>query len=163
MYDNIGGKIKTLAKGIFIVESISFVIGGIAFMAIDSEFIVYGLLLLFFGPLVAWVSSWITYGFGELIEKVTEIESNTRSGVLNKNPKSGCSVKTNALSTKTNIKIRIPDDKADIKSKSITDEIYEDDYIDFLCPKCEHTLSVSKSTDALNCPYCEQKIYIGEN
>lgn len=73
MYDNIGNKIKSLAKTIFIVEAICTVIAGIALLATDDDFILIGLLTLFCGPIVAWVSSWILYAFGELVEDVHAI------------------------------------------------------------------------------------------
>lgn len=65
MYDNIGGKIKGLAQGVFIFEAASAVISGIVLLV--DELIGIGLLTLFGGPVVAWVSSWLLYGFGELI------------------------------------------------------------------------------------------------
>ena len=68
MYDNIGGKIKQLARITFAVEAISAIIGGIA-LFVNEEFL-FGLLCFFAGPIVAWVSSWLLYGFGELIEDV---------------------------------------------------------------------------------------------
>ncbi len=80
MYDNIGGKIKALAKAIFIFEAIAAVIAGIALMAANDDLILFGVLALILGPAVAWVSSWLLYGFGELIEKACDIERNTRSG-----------------------------------------------------------------------------------
>ena len=80
MYDNIGKKIKGLAKAVFIVEAIAMVITGIALMASDEYMIPIGLLVMVVGPLVAWVSSWLLYGFGELIDKTCDIERNTRGG-----------------------------------------------------------------------------------
>ena len=80
MYDNIGGKIKVLAKVSFIVEAIAAVIAGIAFMIEDDEFILMGLLIMILGPVVAWVSSWMLYGFGELVDKTCEIARNTSGG-----------------------------------------------------------------------------------
>lgn len=53
MYDNIGGKIKGLAKTMFIVEAIGAVITGIVLCATD-DLIFAGLLTLFCGPIVAW-------------------------------------------------------------------------------------------------------------
>ena len=32
------------------------------------------------GPFVAWVFSWLLYGYGELIEKTCEIARNTQGG-----------------------------------------------------------------------------------
>ena len=78
MYDNIGGKIKSLAKVIFIVEAVLAVVAGIATMAVDDSMIATGFIILIVGPVVAGISSWLLYGFGELIEKVGAIERNTR-------------------------------------------------------------------------------------
>ena len=79
MYDNIGEKIKGLAKAAFIVEAIVAAIVGIALLASDEDLIFTGLLVLLVGPIIAWVSSWLLYGFGELIDKVCEIAKNTRA------------------------------------------------------------------------------------
>lgn len=73
MYDHIGKKIKSLARGTFIVEAIGAIIGALVCLFIgivdgEGEFILYGLLCLFCGPLVAWISSWMLYGFGQLID-----------------------------------------------------------------------------------------------
>ncbi len=77
MYDKIGSKIKGLAKVIFIVEAIVTVITGIALISSDVDI---GILVIALGPIIAWVSSWLLYGFGELIDKACDIEHNTRSG-----------------------------------------------------------------------------------
>ena len=72
-YDNIGEKIKSWAKWIAIVESVLSVIGGILVMANEVDLIgadswvFMGPLLMILGPITAWVSSWLLYGFGELI------------------------------------------------------------------------------------------------
>lgn len=88
MYSNIGGKIKGLAKAIFIIQTIATVIMGLVFIAngLDSyylgdEAVITGVLLMIIGPLVAWISSWLLYGFGELIDKVCYIALNTHNGV----------------------------------------------------------------------------------
>ena len=67
MYDNIGGKIKSLAVWTFIVEAIGSIITGIALGGEEDE--LYFLLCLI-GPIVAWVSSWILYAFGEMVEDI---------------------------------------------------------------------------------------------
>ena len=74
-YNNIGEKIKGLAIASFIVEAIGAVITGIILVANEEA---YGILIVLFGPIVAWVSSWLLYGFGELISKTCDIEQNTR-------------------------------------------------------------------------------------
>ena len=70
MYDNIGGKIKGLAKTMFIVEAIGAVITGIVLLATNDDLIFAGLLTLFCGPIIAWISSWVLYAFGELVEDI---------------------------------------------------------------------------------------------
>ena len=87
MFDNIGGKIKGLAKVLFWLEAIAAVIVG--FVLVEGT---EGLSLLFAiaGVLVAWISAWFLYGFGEIIEKLCDIERNTRGDERNPkhNPKS---------------------------------------------------------------------------
>ena len=48
----------------------------------------FGLLILVCGPLVAWVSSWILYAFGELVETTAVNENNTRQLLKKLNEKS---------------------------------------------------------------------------
>ena len=66
MFDNIGEKIKGLAKVTFIVEAIGAIIMGIIFLA--DDLILTGLLTLIGGPVIAWISSWALYGIGEAAE-----------------------------------------------------------------------------------------------
>ena len=72
MYDNIGGKIKVLSIVIFIFESLVAVAAGCSILAesFANEYIshISGLFILILGPIVAWISSWLLYGFGQLIE-----------------------------------------------------------------------------------------------
>ncbi len=76
MFDDIGGKIKTLAKvtcGLGIAASI---IGAIALWMQNSRYtptILMGALVLGLGCLGSWVGSFITYGFGQLIENTDDI------------------------------------------------------------------------------------------
>lgn len=85
MYDNIGGKIKVLAKVIVIFAAIIILILGlIALNEIaedsdhmsDSEAIAAVLITILTMAIefaVAWISSWFLYGVGELIESTCEI------------------------------------------------------------------------------------------
>ena len=68
LYSNIGAKIKNWAKWICVVETISAIIGGISLM-VEEEFL-YGLLCLIVGPIVAFVSTWLLYAFGEITEDI---------------------------------------------------------------------------------------------
>ena len=79
LYENIGGKIKNWAKWIFIIEAIGAIITGLVLLFTDEDLILYGLLTLVCGPIVAWVGSWLLYAFGELVDKTSENEKNTRN------------------------------------------------------------------------------------
>lgn len=89
MYKNIGGKIKGLAKGLFIAQAIIYALSafvGTIIAIVNSvvyetnpllivSYVLLGLILGFaiavLGILLAWISTWVLYGFGELVEKVT--------------------------------------------------------------------------------------------
>ena len=80
MFDNIGGKIKALAKIVTWVGIAASVLTGIAVMTASRTMIgtygidvrggsvLGGILVMVLGSLGAWVSSFILYGFGDLIE-----------------------------------------------------------------------------------------------
>lgn len=84
MFSNISGKIKTLAKVVFIAGAAVSLIQAITLWASGySEVYLTGLLALVIGCLGAWAVSLLIYGFGELIsrsagidEKVEEIDVN---------------------------------------------------------------------------------------
>ena len=80
MYNDIGGKIKKLTKTIAVIEAFITVIIASSFMFTDDEKMVgIGVLVMIIGCVIAWISSWLLYGFGEIIEKVSLIEENTRN------------------------------------------------------------------------------------
>ncbi len=77
MYDNIGGKLKGLAKVLFWVEiSCVIILGVLRFAATNG----LSLLWMMVGLVAALISAWLLYGFGEIIEKLGEIERNIRGG-----------------------------------------------------------------------------------
>ena len=90
MYENICEKIKFVAKAIFALGSIGTFILGIVLMAADTSvakgskldtiYLTVGILLVILGPVFSWLASVPIYGFGELIDKATAIEHNTRGG-----------------------------------------------------------------------------------
>lgn len=78
LYAHIGRKIKNLAIASFIVEAIGAVITGIILL-VDSGFEEgwWAIFIILCGPIVAFVGSWLLYGLGEIIDKLSEIERNT--------------------------------------------------------------------------------------
>lgn len=74
MFTNIGGKIKKLTVFMMILNIISSIILGIYLIYLQG---ITGVLVLVFGPIFSWISSFILYGFGELIELTDEIADYT--------------------------------------------------------------------------------------
>lgn len=82
MFTNVGKKIKILAVLLFALETIGSIIGAIALFAEGrDEEIIMGVILLFAGPLIALIGAWFLFGFGEIIDKLTDIERNTRGDI----------------------------------------------------------------------------------
>lgn len=72
MFENIGGKIKKLASILTYVGIAASCIIGIIIMCFAGYFgsicVLIGFLVMFVGSLLSWVSSFLLYGFGELVE-----------------------------------------------------------------------------------------------
>ena len=152
-YDNIGSKIKGLAQLAFAIEAIAAVITGIALMATHRTLILYGLLVLFIGPFLAWVSSWLLYGFGQLIENsdIIAAEYNRKNEKYEKN------------AVKNNERKQAQRKKA-IKATMANPEIGEDEFVDITCSNCSAELSFTKgqlqSGEEVTCPMCDAPISV---
>lgn len=68
MFENIGSKIKTVAKVVCWIGIIASVISGIVLIAQDEDTAFLGFLVIVLGCVGSWVGSFITYGFGQLVE-----------------------------------------------------------------------------------------------
>lgn len=70
MFNNIGNKIKTYAEVVSWIGIIASIITGIVIMITIATFeaIFLGLLICIIGSLACWISSFVLYGFGQLIE-----------------------------------------------------------------------------------------------
>mgnify|MGYP007120306613 CR=1 FL=1 len=97
MFNNIGKKIKTLATVITILGISVSVIFGVAVIAGYMSYfrgfstgVASGLIVMVVGSLASWISSFLLYGFGELIEKTSEIAS------MMKAEKKGANIQYNA-------------------------------------------------------------------
>lgn len=83
MFENIGGKIKILAKVICWIGIIASVISAIALWVVNSRYnptIALGFGVLIGGCLASWIGSFFAYGFGELVDYASQ--------ELSKNPQS---------------------------------------------------------------------------
>ena len=72
-FHNIGGKIKGLAKFNFAFAAIVQLIGSVCLIVLGIiaqswGMILLGVVCLILDPIIAWISSWLLYGFGQLIE-----------------------------------------------------------------------------------------------
>ena len=155
-YDDIGKKIKGLAKASFIVEAIGAIITGFAFLigwGLDAW---WALFIIFFGPIVAWVSSWLLYGFGELIDKTIDIEENTRNG----QPKPSMHKSANKSTKKSKKNSSNDTTKRDATMPDTPKNFDEIEFIDCVCPNCQETLSFTTETQEAQCPFCENTIII---
>ena len=79
MFENIGGKIKTLAVVFAVLGIIGSIVGGI--LLIDVTLDVLGITVILVGIVFSWICSCFIYGFGELIETAQKIERNTASSL----------------------------------------------------------------------------------
>ena len=162
MYDNIGEKIKGLARATFIVEAFASVITGIVLWVDTEEW--WCALILFCGPIVAWVSSWLLYGFGEIIDKLCDIEQNTRGGQSKTKIKETAErarkedAKKRKLEAETRAK-REAEEKAK-REAAIEREIANIEYVDIKCPNCHEKLSFEKGNSEVQCPFCDCEFHI---
>lgn len=78
MFNNIGHKIKYLAETVCYIGIACSVIGGIIMIATDDDLLYWGILVAVIGSLVSWISTFLLYGFGELIVRVTSIDEKMR-------------------------------------------------------------------------------------
>ncbi len=84
MYKNIGGKIKGLAVFFCVIGILTSIVIGVLAMVGASEFSYFddsvavmgvfgGLLTIIVGSLISWVSSFLLYGFGQLVQNSDRI------------------------------------------------------------------------------------------
>ena len=92
MFDNIGGKIKTLAKVICWIGIIASVVVGIIiiydwfvqpYYYRNSTELITGIAVIVLGSLFSWIGSFVLFGFGELVENssyIAEVMEEKRKG-----------------------------------------------------------------------------------
>ena len=93
MFNNIGGTIKGFAKFLTWVGIIASIIVGIKLVKNENA---YGFLVIIGGILISWMSSWLLYAFGELVENSTIIAKHFGKAELNLNNKNN-QIKNNII------------------------------------------------------------------
>ena len=170
MFDNIGKKIKALAVAIFVFGTIGSIIIGIVYLVksanithddLIAEYRSIGAMTMFGGPGISWISSWFTYGFGELIDKVSDIERNTgtminptKLKVEHERQESERKEAEIAEQKKAAAKERIAAEKERIAK--------EENSVLVVCPECGEALYFHKELSSAECPYCGYYIKIKE-
>ena len=102
MFKNIGKKIKVLAKVLCWIGIIGGIISGISLIVVGAKgtgiamdyygstsfvsgaaLIVVGVVMLILLPLLSWVSSFILYGFGEMVDNTSDVKQSNEE-ILNR-------------------------------------------------------------------------------
>ncbi len=68
MFENIGRKIKTTASAACWLGIIASLFMGMIIMSLDEEAALLGFLIMGIGAFFSWISSFVLYGFGQLVE-----------------------------------------------------------------------------------------------
>lgn len=119
MFNNIGGKIKTLAFLLAVLGIMMSVIVGILTIiipvtqngftggnhSIPASQIWSGILIIVIGSLSSWIGSFLLYGFGQLIESAQNIEKHI-IGINSTNKSSHNSIPVNAQPTEKKKSLR---------------------------------------------------------
>lgn len=138
MFDNIGGKIKTLAEVGCRLGITLFVLAAIL-IGMQGD-IFTGLLVLVLGSLGTWIGGFFTYGFGELIENTTRIHEDNlelqKILTLIKNKSGEIDLQENETST-------ISDN---CKAKKTSDSKQENESLEMY--------KVDRSANEIVCPVC---------
>ncbi len=150
-YDNIGDKIKGLAKWLFIVGAI---LGGLTVIPMlfrGGLFIIFGLLAGFIVTVISWVSSWLLYGFGELISLTAD--NNFRLRSISKGTSNSA---TDSVGSPNTSKNQSTFNTAGDKSTSKPDKITIDSLV--RCHSCgKIILANSQSCEACGAPIKNDK------
>lgn len=85
MFENIGSKIKALASVACAVGIAVSIIGGIIVMCTVEELIGIGFVVMIGGSLLSWLSSFVLYGFGELVENSAIVARKTEQSIVGSN------------------------------------------------------------------------------
>ncbi len=104
MFDNIGGKIKSLAVVVTILGIIASIIYAIILWSQNSyrhNTILLGLGILLGGSLVSWIGSFFMYGFGEMIVRLKSIDEKMSGYHTSKRPTGSSSDEKSVIDIKT--------------------------------------------------------------
>ena len=152
MFDNIGKKIKMLARIGTWIGIVSSVICFIVFVSIDDDLFLIGLCVALLGPLLSWISSFVLYGFGQLVENSDIIAENM--------PKRESPYPNEVAKDATVFLKKEAPKKVDIEEIKNTYDLGI--LIEDVCPSCGEMVSFPRDMlekeREVTCPYCDGKI-----
>ena len=76
MFNNCGNKVKTLAHYAFVLESLAAIITGIGLIASDDDYLAAGIITIIAGIPVAYAFSLLIYTFGDIADRLKNIDIN---------------------------------------------------------------------------------------
>lgn len=80
MFDNIGSKVKTLAKVLCWIGIIASIIGGLIILGTSrgvAAGVISGLAVIILGSILSWAGSFVLYAFGDAVENIAFIANLT--------------------------------------------------------------------------------------
>lgn len=151
MFENIGEKIKSLAKICTYIGIAIFMMLGIIAIAFTKNILI-GLIITGVGFFISWISSFLLFGFGEIISQTQIIANNTIKQNIKQNEKNK---NTNHEKLKdANVKVKRHGELDLSKFDSVR-------YEDITCKICGEMLSVTerdKNDPNFICPFCNNKL-----
>ena len=154
MFDNIGGKIKFLAQISTIIGIIGYLILGLIICNTDEDFILIGVLIIFIGAILSWVSSFLLYGFGELIENSSVLVKHIKSQKVNEAiPKVKHNFESSFDNTSKDNNKDNNSNKTQAENNYSVEPIVTENNEEIICPICQ----TKQRNDRLVCWSCGQK------
>lgn len=150
MFDNIGNKIQSLARfGCYVGIAVSVLAAIVLAFAgiVSEEFILaaVGAGVLIVGSLGSWISSWVLYGFGELIENTAFIAAGVKKlNGAKEDDETAAETDENVGVKERNASFIVHRSDERLSRKTPPEEMPEP----FKCSVCQNVISKNP------CPYC---------
>ncbi len=169
MFNNIGGKIKTYATVVTTLGIIGSIFAGIALGSSGGTSTSVAFIIMAVGCLVSWLSSFLLYGFGELIEQTTIIAQNTQRGYYKSLSYDEEDIKESVEDNNHQESKRYCEkcgremysDVCFYCQEEAESELENREYFDVQCRFCGDTLSLTseeKNDPNFKCPFCNMPI-----
>ena len=146
MFENVGGKLKGIAKFFCILGIIGAVIGGFVVMAMDEDMAFIGLITMVVGSAGAWASSLLLYAFGQLVENSDIIAAQYMVK------------KVDDFTASESNEQKLEQGRATIVIDLNDHNFNDNEYMDFTCPHCLTNLAFTKAqlkdVEFVTCPEC---------